>query len=573
MTDRNDYAKSFVESWLANIREPSRERQPLSKHTVDHDEWDTEALEGVSESIKPFAVSVDRLATFAPVSGASLHEDAFLALYKSMPELHEPGDVRGTHLINRAVMGEAMGLPEYEQLHIYSSNDEVIAAQAAIKVEPDIEVILDRLNAERDAAKRLSELMDDYIELLSKRDDLSDILGDDDPVLVLDNEDEDGGDEPGESSGAGGESGDPQDQVELIEEQMRRLQELMRLTADEIDKGIDGARSDIRASLIESFQGSTDDAKAEMNAATAWGLEPSQIKELDPVRRLQLAEKLDDQKFREISDLLGRNVRFALGCQVRKVDYVPEEVYDIENGQDLARLIPSELAGLVGGGLLRLDFLRRYADHNLLQYKLRGTDKQGQGGVYFCGDGSGSMAHRKEVWAKAFGLTLCRIAHEQNRDFVGIHFGSTGQTTEFDFRGDGFDGEVSRSTRGTFSNEYPDMTMDYIDGVVNFAELFYGSGTDFMTPVGQCIDHLQDEFDKYGAVKGDIVFCTDGHCGVHQDWLVAFKEAQERLGFRMWGVLIGLEPKEPLLTLCDAGIFTINDLVSTDELADMFERF
>lgn len=32
---------------------------------------------------------------------------------------------------------------------------------------------------------------------------------------------------------------------------------------------------------------------------------------------------------------------------------------------------------------------------------------------------------------------------------------------------------------------------------------------------------------KDGAVKADIVFCTDGECGVSEQWMKEFKDEQE----------------------------------------------
>ena len=87
-------------------------------------------------------------------------------------------------------------------------------------------------------------------------------------------------------------------------------------------------------------------------------------------------------------------------------------------------------------------------------------------------DNSGSMSGEPEVWAKAVGLATAAIAREQKRSFYGIHFGSAYEMETFDFR---------------------DWDKVTVDQIIDYAEFFFGGGTDFMAPLSHALKLLQDE--------------------------------------------------------------------------------
>jgi uncharacterized protein with von Willebrand factor type A (vWA) domain len=183
---------------------------------------------------------------------------------------------------------------------------------------------------------------------------------------------------------------------------------------------------------------------------------------------------------------------------------------------------------------------------------MRGTEKVGKGGIIFCMDNSGSMGGDREIWAKATGLACMSIAKEQKRSFIGFHFGSRHELMKFDF---------SKPELMTF------------DRVIDYAEFFFGGGTDFVRPLTESLKILQAEEREKGVVEGDIVFVTDGACAVPPQFMTDFKAEQERLNFKVWGVLIGSASQrksEPLWTICDHNVVTISDLLSADPVRDMF---
>jgi uncharacterized protein with von Willebrand factor type A (vWA) domain len=181
---------------------------------------------------------------------------------------------------------------------------------------------------------------------------------------------------------------------------------------------------------------------------------------------------------------------------------------------------------------------------------MRGSEKVGKGGIVFCMDNSGSMAGLPEMWSKAVGLATLAIAKEQKRSFYGIHFGSAWELECFDFR------------------RVEDMTLDR---VLDFAEFFFGGGTDFMVPLTKAHSILLEEEADKGFIEGDIVFVTDGICAVRNDWLEHFQDEKARLGFRTWGILIGTTPRAPLTDICDT-VVTLRDMVGPEPVRQMFRQ-
>ncbi|WP_159566250.1 ATPase RavA stimulator ViaA [Budvicia diplopodorum] len=115
---------------------------------------------------------------------------------------------------------------------------------------------------------------------------------------------------------------------------------------------------------------------------------------------------------------------------VREPAILPEGVTGINQSNDIARILPSEMA-LLNIDELEFEFYRRFLEHRLLTYQLKGeiwreqirtkavsksvTDKQARGPFIVCVDTSGSMSGFNEKCAKAFCLALLRIAMADGR--------------------------------------------------------------------------------------------------------------------------------------------------------------
>jgi uncharacterized protein with von Willebrand factor type A (vWA) domain len=272
-------------------------------------------------------------------------------------------------------------------------------------------------------------------------------------------------------------------------------------------------------------------------------------------QRARLAERIRGGRLGQFADLIGRFRRMAAGQRARKTEGAPGELVGITLGDDLGRLIPSEMASL-GVPALRAAFAARYAEQRLFVYETQGEEHTGQGAIICCVDCSGSMGIPRpgsglvtgEAWAKACALALLDQARAARRDFAGILFSSAGELATFRFPA----GQPAR-----------------IGDVLDFAELFYGGGTDFATPLDAAADLLAAEYNAGGRMRGDIVLITDGECGVAEEWMRPWQDRKARLGYRVFGISVGADPGPVLSALAD-NLRAVADLTTPDAASDIF---
>jgi uncharacterized protein with von Willebrand factor type A (vWA) domain len=514
--------KSFLEDFFQDPLATKVDKK--SKNTILHDQWDREDYLSILSEMKEFSKAEDRL-TDAVKTGSSAMADTFFGLLKANPELKDAKHVRPSYMLNHKVMSEAINLKEFEELRLYSVNDEIATGLSCVSMEPELEVLFDKLKHQQENAEKIEKMMLDYQQLAEEAFDAESSLDE-----LSSNED----------------STDYQEQIARIQEQMEELRKKIESSSEEFESE---TSDEVQVAVSGMMKNALSEAKESSEALDAWGLEPGQIQKLPAETRMRLAEKMKTKKFKRMAELIGYMQRFAMTEQSRKIVHARDEVYDLEFGDDISNILPTELLFLDEEDL-EYDFWRKFTERNLLQYKLRGTEKQAKGSIIFNEDGSGSMTGDREIWAKAVGLALLAIAKKQNRSFHGIHFGGVGQIKMFDFS---------------------DIKQTSIEDVIKFAETHFGGGTDFVTPLSKSLDLLREEYDKTGKVSADIVFCTDGQAGVPANWLEAFKKEQERLNFKVYGIVIGGSHKsEPLNTICDGRVWSIKDLASGDDVKDIF---
>lgn len=139
-------------------------------------------------------------------------------------------------------------------------------------------------------------------------------------------------------------------------------------------------------------------------------------------RAKTLAEKLkDNERLKKIAMLAGKFKRIALDKQKRKVRRGADEIADIEQGDRIERLLPTELSRLASGRY-KLAAMRDLIERKCLQYQMESVEVLGRGPLILCVDKSPSMEGDKDIWACAVGLALMDIAHRAHRDFILLGF-------------------------------------------------------------------------------------------------------------------------------------------------------
>lgn len=514
--------------------------EDLSEYTVDNDRWDRETVRKLLESIRQFDAYRDKLIESAAGElGRPAWQDFWLLLWKGLPGMLSPGEVRPVNRLTHMIMEQAQALQDYLNLRVWTQGDDVGSALAAINMEPDLETLYDRAN---EAAKRSNELLDAMQKLADKQDEQRDI----DDIFKDWSEDHDPDDEENQEQAS-----DFAEQQQSVADAIDELAAGMATKQQSLQRALDDLKGSTQATLSEAMQRATEEAQEMAEASTMWSDEPGSLRKLPAERRLELAKRMNTPKFKKFAELVGPMESYATLQQMRKVDYMREEVVDIEIGNDLSRVLPERIVQMADPDEEDL-FWADFAEGKLPQYKMTGKERVAKGGIIFCHDGSGSMKGEKELWAKAVGLCLLHIARKSRpmRSFWGIQFGGRGAMRVDDFH---------------------DLSTIQPEQIIDFAEYFFNGGTDFMQPLDKAVELLMAEHDQKGTIQSDIVFATDGQCSVTPDWMKKFREAQEKLKFRVWGINIGgSKTDQPMFDICNGVVCTIKDLTNGEDVKEIF---
>ncbi|MWA15578.1 VWA domain-containing protein [Streptomyces sp. BA2] len=464
--------------------------------------------------------------------------DVFLAAYKAVPLLRECARMAPSRLLNHRVIASLMESPEFAELHRETAGDPYAAAMAVLAQAPELRRLLERSREAQERAEQTKKAQQDA-------DDAAAAVGE---ALqkAADRADEDGS-VPAPAAEA----------LQLAVEAAESAETAARQASQYAEQAIAAAAPGIRAATRNAASKASDAVRQEASLMRAWGVGSGELERMPFEQRARLAERLRTSRLAQWAELIGRFRQMADGERARKVENATGELVGVTLGDDLSRVIPSELANL-GLPELRAVFAARYAAGELMLYDSQGEQSTGKGAVIACVDTSHSMyvegpgGVTREAWAKACALALFDQARHAKRDFVGILFAAADKLQVFRFPAD----------------ESADIAR-----VVDFAETFLGGGTSYQRPLSAAAELLEEEFDDAARSRGDIVMLTDDECGVTEEWMRGWNDAKHRLGFRVFGVAIGAPPAAEagsvLDALCD-NLRSIEDLTDVHAAADLF---
>lgn len=229
--------------------------------------------------------------------------------------------------------------------------------------------------------------------------------------------------------------------------------------------------------------------------------------------RVKLAQKLkNNQRLRQIARLVGRMKAIADTAQKRKTTRPVSEVYSIETGRNLSRVISPELARLHQPQLRKV-FMKDYLEGNLRQYALRSTEKVGKGPIVVAIDESGSMGGLPLDWAMAVFLVFLSLAAAQKRDLRVIHYGYGNELLVEDYPlGKGTPEQVIKTCLHNF-----------------------GGGTEYEGWMKLSLEAIETSTYK----RADVIHISDGICGLNEDFRKHFMEVKKEKDFRVQSIYIG----------------------------------
>ncbi|MFE6284244.1 VWA domain-containing protein [Streptomyces sp. NPDC057877] len=461
--------------------------------------------------------------------------DVFLAAYQAAPRLRDRAEMAPSHLLNHHITTTLMESPEFTELRRETAGDPYAAAMAVLAQGSALRGLLERSGEARERAARASRARQ---AAESAATAVQEAL-------------QRAADEAAEDGTV------PPTAADAVRRAIEAAEAAARQAADAAAQAVAAAVPGVRATARNAAGKAVAAVREEAALMRAWGVAPGETERMPFERRARLAERLRTSRLAEWAELIGRFRQMASGERARRVENTTGELVGVTLGDDLSRVIPSELASL-GLPALRAVFAARYAAGELMLYDSQGERTSGQGAVIACVDTSHSMYEAgpggvtREAWAKACALALLDQARHASRDFVGVLFSAADKVRVFRFPA----GEPADIAR-----------------VLDFAETFLGGGTSYQAPLSAAGALLEEEFDDTTRARGDIVLITDDDCGVTEDWMRAWNATKHRLGFRVFGVAIGTPRAAAtgsvLEALCD-NLRTVEDFTDVHAAADLF---
>lgn len=222
---------------------------------------------------------------------------------------------------------------------------------------------------------------------------------------------------------------------------------------------------------------------------------------------------------KQIAILAGRMYTTLKESRANKANQAPEEIYSVELGDDLPRLLPCELAHL--GQPTEIALIERLADKRALQYAVRGETIAMRGPLVILLDESGSMRSNphRNIWAKAATIAISRIALEDNRPVSIIHYSTSCVVHK--------------------------LAPNEVNSLLAIAQHFLSGGTDIPLAIYRGVKEIK-EMARSGHRGADMVLITDGKVNDIEKRKDDYTESIDRLhktGGALWTIAIECEHK------------------------------
>jgi len=272
-------------------------------------------------------------------------------------------------------------------------------------------------------------------------------------------------------------------------------------------------------------------------ALSGWGFGSEDLAYMDPAERLKFVQRLLTPSMQAFAAMIGKMRNFSRAAQKSRTVFPRAEIHGIELGDDLTRVLPSELVMLLDPDL-ELDFLKRFAEGSLLQYEMKPKEKLGKGPKIICIDRSGSMDGKPLLWAIGLAMGVVDAAYRDNCPAYVIVFDHE-IVAELEF--------VKRGNP--------------VENLMKLASVEAGGGTAYEPPLTRTLELVQGS--KYG--RADLVFITDGICGLSDEFLTNFNQVRKQKELRVHTILIGYTEADALMSFSDK-VYAVQGV--EDEAAD-----
>jgi uncharacterized protein with von Willebrand factor type A (vWA) domain len=492
---------------------------------IAHDGFDVQAF---AETVNAFP-KLGRAVNDAQqqlCTGTALLRDMYWSFHKASPRLVPPAPLTPAHEINQQLVAEIMSTAEWRDLREIGTVGDTFAS--ALATTGAGEKAIATLGAETmEQMNQLAEFASEAEKLWQQAESLQELSA----LTPL----------PEKAAQLKAQAETARAKAEQQQQQAQRIRQQLNASHERREQAV---RQAARRGLTEALQEieQVNQAAEAFGGNAAFGLSngTGSKSSLSGAReKLHLANQLrQNPKLQQIAAVCGRFKRIAWQQQKTRVKFPPEEIVSITQGNDLARLLPSEQALLADPATEDLFYLR-FAEQSLAQYDLIGHEAQGQGPIILALDESGSMNEpcgpmTKEVWSKSVMLGLLAIARWQQRDFAVIHFSSASEI------------RVGHFPKGQASTQE----------VIACACHFFNGGTVF----DEWMDMALQLVGESAYQKADCICLSDGVGRLQNGTLTRWQKTRAEREMRAYSILIGTEEGEETLREFSDAVFGLDDL-------------
>ena len=273
----------------------------------------------------------------------------------------------------------------------------------------------------------------------------------------------------------------------------------------------------VRAAAAAAAEAETE-VRGLTEAMTGLGMGPGEPGSLDPKAVAEVCRRVrTDLTLRRICERAGRFRRVAQSRQRQKAHHGVDEVVGVTTGDDVGRLLATELARLACPEF-ELDALRRLSERAAFCRELRTVEPVGRGPVIVVVDESGSMQGDKVETAKGLALAVAWVARKQRR-WVGLvaYSGDTGE-------------RLLTLPPGKWDET----------ALAEWVTAFLGKGSSLDVPVNE----LPDYYRRLAAPPGktDVLIVTDAKCHIPADARDRFHAWKAAVNAKVLSLVVGAEP-------------------------------
>ena len=436
-----------------------------------------------------------------------LHQDLFLSLYKYKAKIIPEDQMHISTRMNRGILASLINTPEYIALRQSCRMDQFNAAYGTEKLGAEaIKILKEAVEKLKDFQKK-KQALDELVEKEQQIDELVDANQQIDEMLQ----------QMQRQGASAAEMADLLQERSANEQSIAATKALANKIAQECDELVEAQGNTV--STVSRVMGKTLDATSceiqqVSNLCEAWGIGGNggdcqvtfQTKK-EALERIRRSPQLD-----KLTALIGRFKESAITEQKKKAKDGAVEIKSVTSGDKIQDTLPSERMNLVMNAT-KADFYRRMTEHQLMVYSKEAHKQKNKGPIIVCVDTSGSMRGDEETWSKALTVGVLEIAQMQKRDFACILYS------------DHADKPIIIRKDEVAPNK-----------IIDCAEKFHGGGTNFESALNEAIKLIEDSRFK----NADILFITDGDCGVSDKFLKGYRKIKEEKDFKTLGVLVNL---------------------------------